>query len=137
MKLLKELPKVISAFAATVLAMYALVGLATASTNVLRDQRRLDRQLAALEQEHRALQAWVAQELRPWARDVTEAVDTAPPEAPGESPAPSASPLLPLAPLPSPSPTAAPTPSPSPSLIPSASLEPSPSVCLPLICEGG
>jgi hypothetical protein len=127
------------ALAATIVAVQAST-LARSVKETDKGQTRTERQLAALEAEHAALEEWVATELQPWAEEVASAVEE-PSAAPGPEP------VLPsLPPVPSPTPIPVPTPSPAPSVDPGPSQSPgtpSPSLCLPIICvespsqEGG
>jgi hypothetical protein len=94
------------------------------------EQIRLERELAALRHEHAMLLEWVADELRPWVLKQAEKQADA---LPSSAPTPSVPPLpAPPEPIPSSSPSPSPTTVPTP-LAPTVS----PSLCLPLICEGG
>ena len=86
----------------------------------------LRKENVTLKREHKALQTWVKDELRPWV--IHQAVKQSA-ALPSAVPEPSLEPLAPLPSLvPSPSPSVAPTPSEAPSV------DPSPSLCLPVIC---
>jgi hypothetical protein len=115
-------------FVAAALFVASASSVAGSVEDVDQEQLRLEHQLRNLRREHRALQEWVADELRPWLIERTEEQTEA---LPPDAQPPSAEPLPPVPPEASSSPPPSPASSPSGD---SPSESPSPSeVCIPLI----
>lgn len=133
-RLLIQAAVIIWAIAATA-AVVGAGSLAGTVTEEKQEQTKLEREFADLEEEHAALEHWVAKELRPWL------IHTAYRQAaalPSNVPTPS---LAPLPPVPTVVPPSPPSPVPTPDPLPTPSIDPptpsdvpSPSLCIPLIC---
>lgn len=112
------------------MVLVIIIGHSRAVEPLERDQTRLERRFATLQQEHRELQRWVIERFRPWVERQVDAVAEAPP---GVTPSVEPPPSPPATPAPT---IAPPTPSPQPTPPLSPSPEPSPSdICLPIVCE--